>query len=386
MKTIDHILIGLVINNQDPDNRGRVQVFIPQLTNLYTDWNQNKENIKFRTLDSDIFSPEIIQRLSDVLPWADVASPFFGGGTASPVNTEMTEPIPSPTDEGLYESSDDVDFETPLDEMNILEPYGADTEIVDGMRIKKGVDVSGLDPRVKKFAQELSARLPYAVISSGQDGNHATGTYSHGNGYKVDIRMNGGSTKLTPEQKSELEITSAQLAAKNGLNVLVENDNTTNGHLDVGYNPTKDPTYSVRNGFSGFESTSRSQAAYYAIVKNNSNKKAIGLSTKQGEPEEIVEAPLPEQDPSSAGEEVDLVAMADSDKEQKEEQNDTPVVINRDVVPPASTTSAAYAGSSLGMFSTPQAGAKAYVMFLGGNPMRPIVVGCFTEPKNYQNA
>ena len=40
------------------------------------------------------------------------------------------------------------------------------------------------------------------------------------------------------------------------------------------------------------------------------------------------------------------------------------------------------AGGPIGMFSIPQVGAKAYVMFLDGNPLQPIVLGSFQDPSN----
>lgn len=396
MKTIDHILIGLVVNNQDPDNRGRVQVFIPQLTNLYNGWNQNKQDIKFRTLDSDVFSPEIIQRLSDVLPWADVASPFFGGGTAAPVNTYTTEPETTPTGPVEVDASDDERWN--VDEMDFindsdsdLKASSPDTIIEDGIRIKQGVNISGLQPEIKQFAKELSYINPYAVISSGTDGRHASGAYSHGTGYKVDIRMNGGGGALTSEQKRQVEIDTANLAAKYGFNVLVENDNGSNGHLDVGYNPTQkreDAYYKVRNGFNSFESTNDAINAFRVTKKfNKKQPPKDALANKSGEPttEEILsadDAPLPSEDPSNESTEIASERTPLPELFDRQEQ----ILVKRETIPPPDNTGPANAGSSIGAFSTPQVGAKAYVMFLDGNPMRPIVIGCFVEPKNYAAA
>ena len=99
LEKLNNVYIGLVVNNKDPKGRGRVQVFIPNITNtLYKNWNENTKDIKFRTLDSDIFNPETTQRLIDVLPWSEVTMPFFGGGTGAPVNTQTNEPRPIPTD------------------------------------------------------------------------------------------------------------------------------------------------------------------------------------------------------------------------------------------------------------------------------------------------
>lgn len=98
MYKLNNIYVGIVVNNQDLENRGRVQVFIPHLTNtLYKGWNESGEDIKFKSFDSSVFTPDIVSRLTDVLPWSEMATPFFGGGTGAPVNQSTYTPTPAPT-------------------------------------------------------------------------------------------------------------------------------------------------------------------------------------------------------------------------------------------------------------------------------------------------
>lgn len=84
--------VGLVVNDQDPEHRGRLQIFIPHISNtLYSDWNErvaqeNIEDISFRTFEDGIFSKTMKKRLTDVLPWAEAAAPIFGGGTSGHVS------------------------------------------------------------------------------------------------------------------------------------------------------------------------------------------------------------------------------------------------------------------------------------------------------------
>lgn len=85
--------VGIVINDQDPEHRNRLQVYIPNISNtLYSDWNErvgqeNIEDITFRTFEDGIFSESIKKRLMDVLPWAEGMAPIFGGGTSGHVST-----------------------------------------------------------------------------------------------------------------------------------------------------------------------------------------------------------------------------------------------------------------------------------------------------------
>lgn len=177
---LNNIYIGLVINNKDPIKKGRVQVFIPHITNtLYTGWNEANKNIKFRTFDSDVFTLEITQRLIDTLPWAEVAAPFFGGGTGAPISNGQPKPIPTtPTGIGDFMVGGEA-YDTPagnIPKENIKQ---------DGT-----VDVENLSPKIKRDMVEFTKIFPNAVITSGAEitEEHPPGsTHAIGNG--VDLRI-----------------------------------------------------------------------------------------------------------------------------------------------------------------------------------------------------
>lgn len=78
--------LGWVINTRsDPENRQRVQVFIPYLTNtVYRLWNSSFEDISFKNpveLGSDLLT-----LLQQTLPWAECAMPIFGGASSMKAN------------------------------------------------------------------------------------------------------------------------------------------------------------------------------------------------------------------------------------------------------------------------------------------------------------
>jgi hypothetical protein len=162
---LNNIYVGLVVNNKDPIKKGRVQVFIPHITNtLYTGWNETNKNIKFRTFDSDVFTPEITQRLIDTLPWAEVAAPFFGGGTGAPVKNG--QPTPIPTSPGGYMVSQEQ-YDTPagnIPQKNLNE--------------NGTVNVEKLDPKIKSDLVEFTRIFPSAVITSGAEGKPGDGIHS----------------------------------------------------------------------------------------------------------------------------------------------------------------------------------------------------------------
>lgn len=78
--------LGLVVGDQDPDQRGRVQVFIPHImAALYEGWNQDGRDISFNVTGDNIptgLTKPIIDKLQKILPWAECAAPIFGAGPA----------------------------------------------------------------------------------------------------------------------------------------------------------------------------------------------------------------------------------------------------------------------------------------------------------------
>ena len=76
--------LGMVINNNDPEYRGRIQVFVPHIMpTLYEGWNQEGENITIDCIGDNMpqgLSSEIVAKLKLILPWAEAASPIVGQG------------------------------------------------------------------------------------------------------------------------------------------------------------------------------------------------------------------------------------------------------------------------------------------------------------------
>ena len=112
--------LGIVVNSSDPENRNRLQVWIPNLTNtLYTDWNTDLTNktLEYNGLND---SNPVFIRLKNSLPWAECASPLIGGGTAMNIN-----PAVQNTENG---STVDV----PVEDQFSVVPDGLEGSILDG--------------------------------------------------------------------------------------------------------------------------------------------------------------------------------------------------------------------------------------------------------------
>lgn len=112
MKEYNSNYLGMVIDNNDPEYRGRVQVFIPHIMPaLYEGWNQEGKDIQISCVGSNMESSlgdDIVNRLKLILPWAEAASPIIGpsapggvvssGGAGGGSNQFVQSPTSSPTE------------------------------------------------------------------------------------------------------------------------------------------------------------------------------------------------------------------------------------------------------------------------------------------------
>ena len=105
MKTYNGMYLGIVVQNNDPEFRGRVKVYVPHIqANVYQNWYSEISNKSFsfpgKNLKSDL--NKILPELKTVLPWAENAMPSVGAtgsgrynaydevGTASDSNRNET--------------------------------------------------------------------------------------------------------------------------------------------------------------------------------------------------------------------------------------------------------------------------------------------------------
>ena len=172
MKTAVGNHVGLVVNTNDPENRGRVQVYIPHIsTTLYNNWNEKLENIEFKTFEENIFDAEIKERLLSLLPWAEAAVPIWGGGTGAPINTDTGEPTPFPTNQSFSYQGATADYK------KLFAPGKSD---------------AGLSENMKTALGGFAANFPNVVITSAKrdyvpEGGSKTSLHLSGNA--IDVAM-----------------------------------------------------------------------------------------------------------------------------------------------------------------------------------------------------
>lgn len=97
MKTYYGNYLGIVINNNDPEYRGRVQVFVPHIMpTLYEDWNKKGENITITCVGDNApqgLTSDIIEKLKKILPWSEAASPIVGQSSPGSVSSALAGAI-----------------------------------------------------------------------------------------------------------------------------------------------------------------------------------------------------------------------------------------------------------------------------------------------------
>jgi hypothetical protein len=89
MKSYNNIYLGICVQNNDPEYRGRIKVWVPHVSiNVYNKWNQLKQDRHFKfpglNINSDLSL--IIDELRDELPWAEYCSPIAGGSASGTYN------------------------------------------------------------------------------------------------------------------------------------------------------------------------------------------------------------------------------------------------------------------------------------------------------------
>jgi hypothetical protein len=120
-KRFDGQYLGIVVQNNDPEKRGRLKVFVPHVTpTVYNKWNEVKIDKQFNFVGENLTSSinSIIDDLKKILPWADCAMPLFGGSSGGRYNA--TEKTGSISDSSLLETTKpNNDFSTTDSSQNI---------------------------------------------------------------------------------------------------------------------------------------------------------------------------------------------------------------------------------------------------------------------------
>jgi hypothetical protein len=105
--------LGIVVQNNDPQRRGRVKIYVPQISpTSYVGWINSVNDKKYKFIGKNINSSlnDIIEDLKKILPWADCASPIAGESSSGRFNYIKNE--------GSISDTARLDTFRPTDEKN----------------------------------------------------------------------------------------------------------------------------------------------------------------------------------------------------------------------------------------------------------------------------
>lgn len=194
METYNSVYRGIIIQNNDPDNLGRVKVFVPHVSmTLYKDWNEKIEEDKFfkfpgQNLDSAL-TVDILKRLKTSLPWTEVVQPIFGPGGSGYYHSETD--FGAIDGSGLFESEINNEEEVGTQTMNIHSQKKGDNNIMNGAKSTYGMDIDrdpnktvGSNHTIVNPLPPLNSprgNQPNGFISIPDVGNHVWVIFEDGN-------------------------------------------------------------------------------------------------------------------------------------------------------------------------------------------------------------
>ena len=97
MREYNSNYLGICINNNDPQRRGRVQIFIPHIMPaLYEYWNKEGKDININCVGDNLensLTSDVIDELRKILPWAESASPILGSSSPGTLTSATLQAV-----------------------------------------------------------------------------------------------------------------------------------------------------------------------------------------------------------------------------------------------------------------------------------------------------
>lgn len=104
-KEFNSMYLGIVVQNNDPQKRGRVKVFVPHLSpTVYENWVEDNTDKFFQSIDGQL--QPIMAKLKTILPWAEVSCPLTSENTSKRYNNYTNKATVSDTNSFTNLSAD----------------------------------------------------------------------------------------------------------------------------------------------------------------------------------------------------------------------------------------------------------------------------------------
>lgn len=421
--------LGIVVNGSyaDPENRNRLQVWVPHVTNtLYLDWNSG-ENGNFS--DKSIFdiqngslNENLLSRIRNSLPWAECAAPLIGKGSTYYRNEETGQQSVNPSntmvpvEPPLPESdvTDTVSSETPINRASQLSINNSLAEprsnaslnlpLVDIDDANKAFENSPpqqqsptsqttgdvpsttenilYPPKINNFAQlerfaKSSARGK--CIDDGSTGQCLKGASVWAYALTQDERLN----KATGGSAQDIRLGTNRFFQNSGLYKENEKFNPETYTPVIG-----DQVLGKNHIITYLGLNSSGKQIWYSDFKDSSPFAYI--ESGKWNPNEMVYIRLnPEgQKLVSNSKYVDENYYANVEDYESKKSYDvgesSPIRPNMTYTSSSPVSNGGYDGTATGTYSSPDVGAKVWVFFMGGDIQKPVYFAMSLDSANYQ--
>jgi hypothetical protein len=369
MEPIYGIHLGLVISDgADPEGRNRIQVWIPHLSNtLYKSINSKLIDPKFNggkdlviksPSDLNAIDPNILKTLKTTLPWAEYGAPLFGGSSGNFNNatgiTSTTNTAPFPNNSYIAP----ISISAGGSDLN----YGANK----GDEYKSSQNNSSIPIRTTHYSLGTSVGGPDPYSNpTGQYPDPYTNLGLTATGKNLGVGIVGST--IPGVNKGDIvqrinPITGVPEVYYVGDTATAE---VSKGRIDIYTSPTN--WQSTGSAWNLAEQEPDVQnwtvvgnvgklGSYDAVLSALENYKQYG------------------QIPNGQSSQEGLASLNQNNDQQNPLQNSGPrgvTILNRSGAY-AKEDNIGTAGSAVGTFTTPNAGSKVWVFFMGGDVQRPV--------------
>jgi hypothetical protein len=168
--------LGLVVQNNDPEKRGRVKVWVPHVSvTVYNNWNQTFSDL----LDKHIVFPDektnpdldkILPYLKECLPWAETAMPLFGGSASGRYNAYTKKGTTS--DSNFWEKDLTTQKAQVIEGFRPLHLYTGENRLVDAFTETGNVGNKFANPHAYDFEPSDYSNLARGAFTIPNVGAH----------------------------------------------------------------------------------------------------------------------------------------------------------------------------------------------------------------------
>lgn len=431
--------LGIVVSppSWDPERRNRVQIWIPSISNtLYKNWNDNSIDREFFNFSSVDFTQnvETLERIRNVLPWAECASPLIGGGSpfyTNPVdarnydtdvaNTLIPPDLPQPdstlADPTLIDPRLDISPESPEEipndsTSNVSTPVSEDSSGVN--------EFGNVEPPLPPFDDDSTSPMmvPPPLPSASSDGNALPPAQDQPQVPLInqDYTLQSGALPPNPKLLNDVISTVKQVYGPDAAIRISSGERSGstrhgNGNAVDFFVQVRNPDGSltgvkgdalaplvqswVAQGYAAgvgmtisengkgnalhFDQTDSNVWAYTGEVRNGRN---IDISYSPDKVSTAFASAIANGQSGNFPTGVDPAALVASTQSDESRPNQR---VN-DFAATRGQTSGGYDGSATGTFSTVNEGAKVWVFFYGGDVQKPVYFAHSLDSASYGEA